>query len=49
MEYFVGQIGEFSGSVILMLALLTGLSIGWFLRGQMNINSAFRLNEQVSR
>ena len=49
MEYFVRQIGEFSGSVILILALLIGLSIGWFLRGQMNINSAFRLNEQVSR
>ena len=47
MEYFVRQIGEFSGSAILILALLIGLSIGWFLRGQININSA--LNEQVSR
>ena len=34
------QIGEFSGSVILILAVLIGLSIGWFLRGQININSA---------
>lgn len=46
MEYFVKQIGEFSGSAILILALLIGLSTGWFLRGQTNINGA--LNEQVS-
>jgi len=46
MEYFVRQIGELSGSVILILALLIGLSVGWFLRGQININSAG--NEQVS-
>jgi len=44
MEYFVKQIGEFSGSAILILALLIGLSTGWFLRGQTNINGA--LNEQ---
>jgi len=44
MEYFVRQIGELSGSVILILALLIGLSVGWFLRGQININSAW--NEQ---
>ncbi|XP_020622431.1 peptidyl-tRNA hydrolase 2, mitochondrial-like [Orbicella faveolata] len=44
MEYFVKQIGEFSGSAILILALLIGLSTGWFLRGQININGA--LNEQ---
>jgi len=40
----VKQIGEFSGSAILILALLIGLSTGWFLRGQININGA--LNEQ---
>lgn len=43
MEYFVRHIGEFSGSVILILALLIGLSIGWFLRGQ-----TATMNEQVS-
>lgn len=45
MEYFVRHIGEFSGSVILILALLIGLSIGWFLRGQITLNGA--MNEQV--
>jgi len=46
MEYFVKQIGEFSVLAILILVLLIGLSTGWFLRGQININNA--LNEQVS-
>ena len=34
----MGHMGEFSGSVILILALLIGISLGWFLRGQRKTN-----------
>jgi len=33
MEYFVMHMEELSGSVILILAFLVGISLGWFLRG----------------
>lgn len=33
LEYFVMNMEQFSGSVILVLALLIGMSLGWFLRG----------------
>lgn len=50
MEYFVRQMEEFSGSVILIVALLMGISIGWFLRGHTTINRVTNgdTNEPVS-
>ncbi|XP_067033876.1 peptidyl-tRNA hydrolase 2, mitochondrial-like [Acropora muricata] len=33
MEYFKMQLDDFSGSVILMLAFLIGISLGWIFRG----------------
>ncbi|KAL9981200.1 hypothetical protein ACROYT_G009871 [Oculina patagonica] len=40
MEYFLRHMGGYSGSFILILALLIGISIGWFLRGRTKVNSA---------
>lgn len=50
MEYFVRHMEEFSGSVIVIVALLLGISIGWFLRGQTTINRVTKgdTNEPVS-
>ena len=39
------HMGEYSGSLILILALLIGISIGWFLKGRSKVNSA--TNEPV--
>lgn len=33
MEYFKMQLDHFSGSVLLMLAVLIGISLGWIFRG----------------
>lgn len=40
MEYFKIQLDQFSGSVILVSALLIGISLGWSFRGAKSQNNA---------
>ena len=44
MEYFKMQLDHFSGSVILMLTFLIGISLGWIFRGSKSQKNAINIS-----